>query len=107
MDDAHGQTVHRQGLESRHLDASIANSRRGQVFGFVLAMTAIVGGMVLIALGKDLTGAALAIGSLATLVGVFIYNQRSQNRELRENREAFPAERDSPSERQSSGGEGQ
>ena len=61
MDDAHGQTVHRQGLENRQLDAAIANSRRGQWFGLTIAVLVIAVGTLLILLDKSVQGLALIL----------------------------------------------
>ncbi len=100
IDDAHKQTAHRQELEGKYLDAGITNSKRGQVFGFIIAMTVIVGSLLLIAFDKDVVGFVLALTSLAALVGVFIYSQQREGRELRERRAAFPEETSNPPEQQ-------
>ena len=46
--------------------------------GFVLAMVVVVGGIVLIALGKDVAGLAALITAVVSLVGLFIYRERSE-----------------------------
>lgn len=89
IDDAHGQTNHRQELERQYLDAGIANSKRGQWFGFVVAMTVVLGSMGLIALGYSVWGFSLALFGLSALVGVFVYTQRREGQELREASQAF------------------
>ena len=92
LDDAHGQTIHRQNMERRYLEAGIANSRRGQWFGFVVAMTVVLGSLGLIALGRSVWGFSLALFGLSVLVGVFVYTQRRESQELREASQAFPRE---------------
>jgi uncharacterized membrane protein len=90
LDDAHGQTAHRQEMERKYLDAGIENSRRGQWFGFIVAMSVVLGSMGLIALGYSVWGFSLALFGLAALVGVFVYTQRRESRELRQASQAFP-----------------
>lgn len=98
MDDAHGQTVHRQGLENRQLDAAIANSKRGQWFGLIIAVLVVAVGALLILLDKSAQGLVLILPGLAALVGAFIVSEVRKGRELRQRREAFPPEADGPSE---------
>lgn len=98
MDDAHGQTVHRQGLESKQLDAAIANSKRGQWFGLIIAVLVISVGTLLILLDKSAQGLALILPGLAALVSAFIVSEVRKGRELRQSREAFPPEEDGSAE---------
>ena len=90
IDDAHAQTAHRQKLETKYLNAAIANSKRGQVFAFIVAVIVLVGSLVLIGLGAQLVGLALVISSLAALVGVFVYTRKGQAQQLGDARQAFP-----------------
>ena len=52
-------------------------------------LTAIIGGGVLIALGKDTTGLTAIVGTLAGLVTVFVYGRRKDAEERREKRSEF------------------
>lgn len=61
---AEDQSAHRRTMESR-----------GQIFGFTLALVAIVGGIVLIADGKSAEGLVPLVSALAVLVGLFIYGE--------------------------------
>lgn len=83
---AERQSRHRQGLETR-----------GQWFGFILALTVVVGGIVLIAVGKQVEGLVALVGSLATLTGLFIY------REVRE-RQPPPGQQQVPPNHQNNEG---
>ena len=47
----------------------------GLFLGFIVAMTAVGGGIELIQRGKDGYGLAAIIGALASLAGVFIYTK--------------------------------
>lgn len=83
------QLTHRHALESRAIDGKLSAERRGQALGFILALTAIIGGGVLIALGKDTTGLTAIVGTLAGLVTVFVYGRRKDAEERREKRSEF------------------
>lgn len=61
---AEDQSSHRRRLESR-----------GQIFGFSLALVAILGGIGLILDGRSAEGLVPLIGALAGLVGLFIYGE--------------------------------
>lgn len=100
MDDAHSQTTHRQGLENRHLNATVANSRRGQWFAFIIAMTVVVGGILLIATGAGAWGLAVLLPGLAILAGTFIFSEVRKGQELEARREAFPQMSETPADRQ-------
>lgn len=78
---AENQAAHRQKLEMKAIEADIKNSQRGQTFAFILASIVIIGGLILLMLGKSLEGFVALIGALATLVGVFIYDKTSERKE--------------------------
>lgn len=61
---AEQQSMHRQRIESR-----------GQIFGFTLAMTAIVGGIVLISVGRSTEGLVPLVSAIAGLTAIFIYGE--------------------------------
>ena len=63
-------------------------------------MTVIIGSLLLIALGKDVTGFVLALTGLAALVGVFVYSQQRERQEPREKRAALPQDSGDSPERQ-------
>ena len=86
---AESQSSHRQHLESTHSQGTQKTERRGQVFGFLLGMTAIVGGIGLIAFDKDAAGLASIIAALVSLAGVFIYGRWSQKQERQQKRDEF------------------
>jgi hypothetical protein len=58
-------------LEKIVISGDNKRADRGQVLSFILGMTALIGGVVLIILGKDGFGFASIIGALATLLGAF------------------------------------
>lgn len=61
---AEDQSSHRRRIESR-----------GQIFGFVLVLVAIVGGIGLILDGRSAEGLVPLIGALAGLAGIFVYGE--------------------------------
>lgn len=86
------ETQHRHGIERKLVDAQleiqhaeIPAFRRGQVFGLIIALAGIVAGALCVILaptaGHAWAGAGIAGGSLATLVGVFIYGRKARSAE--------------------------
>jgi uncharacterized membrane protein len=73
---AERQATHRQSIEKERTGADIRLRQVGQILGFVLALVAIGGGIVLIALGKSTAGLASVIAALVALVALFVYAQR-------------------------------
>lgn len=63
------QAKHRQSMESR-----------GQIFTFALAMVALVGGIILIALGKSAEGLIPLVAAIAGLGGLFVYREIQTHR---------------------------
>ena len=47
------QSAHRRKIEDEVIKSSIENSKRGQIFGVIIALTAIILGFVLILLDKE------------------------------------------------------
>jgi uncharacterized membrane protein len=86
---AERQSVHREAIESKVVDAGIKSQARGSWFGFIVSMTAVVGGIYLIKLGKSSEGLTAIIGSLAALAGVFVYGKRKESKELKEKSDAL------------------
>lgn len=72
---------HRCSLEDTVVKANVRLAARGQVFAFVIAMTGLVGGIVLAALGEPIPGAASAIIAVGVVAGVFVSTRRKGARE--------------------------
>jgi hypothetical protein len=77
------QQNHRMELEKTVIKTDSARSLRGQVFAFILAAIAIIGGIVLLLKGLNIAGLSVLVGTTTTLSGAFIYG-KSQNRKERE-----------------------
>lgn len=76
---AEEQGQHRRRAEAKEL----SRADRGQVFGFVIAMTALVGGIVLLLFNKDIQGYTTIGTGIASLVAAFTIGRVSQARERR------------------------
>ena len=81
---AESQHEHRLLLEKKVVESNTFSQRVGLILGFVIAMTAIVGGIWLSSSGKSGAGLTSIIAALAALVGVFIYGKIQQGKELTE-----------------------
>jgi uncharacterized membrane protein len=78
---AESQTQHRIELEKKVVSADIIKSYLGLVFGFLIGMVGILGGIYLATLGFDVYGPILSGGSFVTLVVAFIYGTKSRKQE--------------------------
>lgn len=73
---AESEQAHHHKMEEKNEKRRFTASIIGQTFGFVLGMTGIIGGVVLLVNDKSVTGFSVFITSLATLVGAFVYQRR-------------------------------
>ena len=71
------------------VEGNIAVQKLGVFAGLAITLTAVGQGFFLIHADKDISGLAVSIASLASLVGVFIYGRRSQERERAEKSKLF------------------
>lgn len=71
-------------LENKVIDGDSIRSTRGQIYSFIITMVVLIGGFLLIFLGKDTTGIVAILGALATLLGVFIGGSVSRSRERKD-----------------------
>jgi uncharacterized membrane protein len=84
---AKSQMQHRHELETRVIGSNTRLAGRGQWFAFILGLSGLVGAMLLIHEGRELGGATAFLASLVSLVGVFVYGRKQQQKELAEKRE--------------------
>lgn len=73
------ESNYRREMESLVVTSNVEVRARGQIFAFILAMTAVVGGIVLIALDKSAQGLTALISALAGLAGTFLYVRHKAN----------------------------
>lgn len=82
------QVDHRIMLEKTVILSKENRATRGQVLAFILGLTIIIGGFVLIAIGKNGYGIAAIIGAVATLItsfygGIFLQKKNLNEKEAR------------------------
>jgi uncharacterized membrane protein len=78
---AERQSAHRERLEFLVVNSNVANQTRGSWFGFILGLVCIVGGFILIFVGKSIVGLSAIIASVAGLASIFVYAKREQRKE--------------------------
>jgi uncharacterized membrane protein len=81
---AEQQATHRQHLEAVAIGSNATTQKWGLACAFIIAMSAICGGIWLSLRGMSGAGLTAIIGALAALVGVFVYGKSEQKKELAE-----------------------
>jgi len=69
------QSDHRMEMETLMVNAKIRMQTQGSWFGFILALSALVGGLALTAAGIDTAGIILAVSGLSALIAVFVVGE--------------------------------
>ncbi len=80
------QSLHRQRIELRVVNADAFAQIFGLICGFILGLIALGGGLFIVYVGKSIAGLSAFFLTLASFVGVYIYGKRSQNAELKSKR---------------------
>lgn len=75
---AESEQKHRHALQEQDLRSAVILARHGQFFAFSIGALGIVGGVVLVAMNKDITGFGVFFASLASLVGVYFSRARKK-----------------------------
>jgi len=78
------QAKHRMELESRVIPEQQRQSRRGQVYGLVVALSFLVASFILIAMGFGLFGTIMGSVDLVALVTVFVIGRQQIDQEYHE-----------------------
>jgi uncharacterized membrane protein len=78
---AENQSKHRQGMESKVIDADIKARKRGQNYAFILASLFILAGSGLVFLGKNIEGFSMIGIAAGTLGAAFIVGKTQQKQE--------------------------
>ncbi len=94
---AEQQAMHRQHLEKLVLGSNATAQKWGLGCAFIIAMSAIWGGVWLSLKGMSGEGLAAIIGALVALVAVFVYGKADQKKELQKKAEELIPTHDSPS----------
>jgi uncharacterized membrane protein len=79
---AERQATHRQDIERRAIGSNNLREIIGQVFGLVVALTAILSGVYLVMHDKPVAGLTSIIATVVGLVGAFVYGKHAQKKEL-------------------------
>jgi len=82
---AEKQSDHRQEIEKKVINSEIINSTLGLLCGFLIGLSAIVGGVLCIMNGHSTGGVMVSGGGISGLAGVFVYGSNNRKKE-RENR---------------------
>lgn len=77
---AESQEKHRHDMERKIIVSDTRNSTIGLILAFVIAFTAIAGGIILIYSGKELTGFGTFVLAVASIVGIF-YRRRMKTKD--------------------------
>ena len=84
---AENQSAHRQKMEKTALNAQINAERLGQIFGLVIFLVAVIGGVVLIAFNKDVFGISAIIASLGSIVWLHYKDSKDKKEELKQKKQ--------------------
>ncbi len=77
------QSNHRMSIETSVTASNIRGERFGQICGFIITMTAIISGFILILLGKNPQGLAIILTSLGTVLGAFVIGKTISKKQLK------------------------
>ena len=81
---AEEQSAHRKELEKKVIDSDIARSKWGQILGFIIAITGLGISTIIAIYGSAIAGGVIGVGTLASLVGVFMYGSKTRRLERKE-----------------------
>jgi uncharacterized membrane protein len=84
---AEEQSTHRKDLERKVIESDIERSRWGQILGFVIAIVGLGASALIAIYGNAIAGSIIGVGTLASLVGVFMYGATVRSRERIEKEE--------------------
>ena len=90
------QAGHRRDVETTVIESDVRRATRGQVLAFVLALSTILGGLVLIGLGRSVEGLASLLLAVTSMVAVFVVSRRADREELERKRSRLQSMPDRP-----------
>lgn len=79
---AESQIQHRQELEKKAVYTNANNARLGVIFAFIICIAAIASGTYVIVSGHEILGFAEYIIAISSLIGVFVYGKKANQKEL-------------------------
>lgn len=69
------------------IESDIARSKWGQVLGFLIAIVGLIVAALIAIYGSAIAGGIIGVGTLASLVGVFMYGSSTRSKERVEKKE--------------------
>ena len=81
IDNGIAESQHRREMEDKYVSGNIASHKLGQLFGFIIALVVIIGGIYLIATDKQIAGSILTGTTALGLIGLFTGNSQNKNKE--------------------------
>ncbi len=81
---AEAQFEHRTDLEKKVINSDISRSKWGQILGFIIAIAGLIVAALISIYGSQLAGGIIGVGTLASLVGVFMYGSKTRVKEREE-----------------------
>lgn len=78
---AEEQSAHRRDLEKKVIESDVNRSKWGQILGFAIAITGLAASALIAIYGNAIAGSIIGVGTLASLVGVFMYGATTRSKE--------------------------
>ena len=90
------QMIHRQNIEMKMIESNAKAKILGVLFGGLIGLSGVIGGIVSIILGASLYGLAAVILALGSLAGVFVYGKQSNRKEMVEKQKIIESMKKTP-----------
>jgi uncharacterized membrane protein len=81
FEDFHAQSAHRRDLERMVVTTKNMLALRGQIIGGILGALGLIGSLIVAGVGHGWAGFGIAMGSLVSLVSVFVFGREQEKRE--------------------------
>ncbi len=78
---AEDQSHHRRELERKVITSDISRSKWGQILGFIIAICGLLVSAFIAIYGNAIAGGIIGVGTLVSLVSVFMYGSKMRNEE--------------------------
>jgi uncharacterized membrane protein len=72
--------AHRHDMDKRSIEGQFKERRIGQIFGLIIGIVAILGGVVAAIYGAEWPGGFIGTGGVAALVAVIVYGKKSREK---------------------------
>lgn len=82
---AESQTEHRQFIEKQVIASNIKKERIGMYFSFIISISVVIGGILIVIIGKDPYGYAAILGAPALTGAIFLGTKHIEKKKIREN----------------------